>query len=63
MELNIVLEEEHLFRRVVRSSLFWVVFLKRSLFGVLCASFFVVKSLIKAAVHLLSSEVFMCASD
>jgi len=48
-----LIEEEHLFHRAVRSSLFLVVFLKRSLSEVLCASFFVLKSLIKAVVHVL----------
>lgn len=47
-----LIEEEHLSHRAVRSSLFLVVFLKRSLSGVLGASFFVLKSLIKAVVHL-----------
>jgi len=60
---SLLIEEEHVFRRAARSSLFWLVFLKRSLSGVLCASFFVLESLIKAVSSLIISEVLMCAFD
>ena len=48
------------FSPCVRSSLFLVVFLKRSLTVGLVASCFVLKSLIKAVVHLLLARCCVC---